>query len=126
MSFRGPRILFKTDEASSIGRGAVIRAGHFRPEVAVMIWALAVEADPAWAEILITEGDRPRIRPGRDLHPELRALDVGLNHISGSDEYRRDVGQRWGDRTTARLGPGYQAEAHGSLTSVHLHLELDP
>ncbi len=123
---QGPRIHFKTDLQSSIGRGAVMRPGHFRPELSIIIWAAGVTADPMWTDIMVTEGDRPRIRAGRDLHPELRALDLGLNHISGDVSDRRKAGEAWAERIGDLLGPGYDLIVHGEGSNLHLHIELDP
>ena len=126
MSRHGPRIHFKTDAQSSIGRGAVMMSGHFRPEIARIIWAAGVTADPMWTDITISEGDRPKIRPGRDLHPELRALDISLNHLAGDVSTHRKAGEAWAERIRDLLGPDYQVVVHGGEWNLHLHIELDP
>ncbi len=126
MSRQGPRIHFKTDDQSSIGRGAVMRAGHFRPEMARILWAVGVTADPMWTDVTISEGDRPKTRKGRDLHPELRALDVSLNHSHGDVSTRRKEGEAWAERIRDLLGPDYEWEVHGKGRNLHLHIELDP
>lgn len=123
---RGPRFHFKRDAESSIGRGCHLYSGHFRPEIAKIFHAAGETADPNWSDITWTEGDRPKIRKGRDLHPEGRALDISLNHIEGDYAERRRQGEAWAARMRLALGHDYQIEVHGEGRNLHIHVELDP
>ena len=123
---RGPRILIKADGESAIGRGCVLHGAHFRPEIAAIAYAVAITAEPDWAEITLTEGWRPKIRASRDLHGECRAFDVSLNHIDADEAGRYSVGVKWADRIGEALGPAYQAVAHGKGRNLHIHVEYDP
>lgn len=123
---RGPRLIFKTDAESSIGRGCVTYGGHFRPEMARVLHVACMTADPLWSEITATEGWRPKLRASRDLHPEGRAWDLGLNHIDGDEELRRREGEIWAGRMRKELGPDYQVIVHGEGRNLHVHVELDP
>lgn len=123
---RSPRILFKADQDSPIGRGAVLHAAHFRPELARILWAAAVAAEPTWDEILVTEAWRPWDGVDRDLHVEMRAFDFSLNHIRGEESARREAGEAWRRRMIVLLDPDVQMVVHGSGLNLHLHTELDP
>lgn len=121
----GPRVIFKDDRDSSIGRGAFMRGGHFRPEMAIIIWAMAASAPAGLSEIVVTEG----WRDGDGLHPQLRALDfrmiyeelapMSLGEIAG-------FSQAWVRRAGDLLGPDYQVILHGQGSNFHAHWELDP
>lgn len=125
MKTHGPRIIFKDDRDSSIGRGCVLYAGHMRPEAAVIVYEAAQTAPDELEQIVISEGWR-QIRPYRDLHEELRAFDLSLNGIHGDHTTRLDVGLAWAVRLREALGPDYEIVVHGSGTNLHLHCELDP
>ena len=121
---KGPRVHFKRDDESSVGRGAVLHAAHFRPEIASMIWAFA-RSCPSWvAEVWVTEGYRS-IRKSRDLHEECRALDFTARRSSGFrplvDEYELIA-----QACRALLGPDYDIITHGDGANLHVHMELDP
>ena len=123
---KGPRILFKTDDQSSIGRGCVTYGGHFRREIAHILWVAARTADRSWESITVSEGWRPQDDDGRDLHPELRAFDFSLNHIDGDEDDRWRAGKEWVARMRILLGPDYQIQLHGKGRNLHIHVELDP
>ena len=123
-----PRVTFKTDAESHIGRGCVLAGPHFRPEIVAIIVACEKSAPEELDEIKFTEGWRPG-RKTRDLHTEWRALDLGLNYAEWVEltyEERKGRGQDWALRITQILGDDYQAIAHGSGRSLHIHIELDP
>ena len=123
---KGPRIIFKDDRDSGVGRGCVLYAGHLREEVIGMIRVAAqVAPDLIDNTMVVSEGYRS-IRPTRDLHEELRAFDISFNQIQGDYEVRRKVGIEWSDRIRRRLGFGYDLKVHGVGTNLHLHIELDP
>lgn len=123
----GPRFIVKRDSESRIGRGCDLRAGHFRPEMAAIIWACGqacMSLDSRIREVWLTEGVRS-IREARDLHEELRAFDFTLRHEGGvrsSEGVLRNVGKLMGKL----LGDDYQIIVHGVGSNVHIHAELDP
>jgi hypothetical protein len=121
----GPRIIFKDDRDSSIGRGCILYAAHLRPEVIAIVRAAALEAPEGLEVITISEGWRD-IRERRDLHEEARAFDISLNGIPGPDEIREAVGDDWGARIAKRLGGDYDVIVHGEGSNLHIHVELDP
>lgn len=118
----GPRVIVKTDAESPIGRGCVLYGAHFRPEIALIVWA-ACRTTHHIDEIRLTEGWRPS-GDKRDLHPELRALDIvatrGGERLSLEEHKMIVMGmRRW-------LNPDYQFRAHDAGSGVHIHVELDP
>jgi hypothetical protein len=120
----GPRILVKRDEESSVGRGAMLYGAHFRPEMAIIVWAAARSAPTRAHELHITEGYRS-IRDARDLHEELRALDITFrlphNMLPTKEEY-----DAIGQRMRLLLGPDHDVIVHGADSNRHVHCELDP
>jgi len=123
---RGPRIHFKRDEESPIGRGAVLHGAHFRSEIAVMIWAACRGSDGFdWPDLWVTEGWRPA-GDRRDLHSELRALDISCRHIAGDQAERERIAGEWAQQVAGLLGPDYDVVVHGAQSNLHLHVELDP
>lgn len=126
MNNQRTRIIFKDDRDSQVGRGCVLYAGHFRPEVIAIVYCAALEApETKDGEIVVSEGYRD-IRNSRDLHEELRAFDFSLNGVNGDHDFRAAVGVQWADRTNRRLGPGYHTAVHGIGSNLHMHIELDP
>ncbi len=127
MTRHGPRILFKTDDQSSIGRGAVTYGGHFRPEMAKILWAVAKAGRRwNWEEIIVSEGHRD-IRDTRDLHKELRAFDFVCHEIEGDEARRHSIYKGWRDATNTLLDDSdYQIIVHGEGGGLHMHIELDP
>jgi hypothetical protein len=124
MRHLGPRVFFKRDSESAVGRGADVRGAHFRPEISKIIWA-ACRAAPLWTtEVWVTEGYRD-VRDSRDLHEELRALDFTFRYEDGTrptdDQYR--ICARAMEKI---LGPDYDSIAHGNGLGMHIHSELDP
>ncbi len=123
----GPRIIFKDDRDSAIGRGAVLYAHHFRPEVSAIPRAAALTAPEGLSYILVSEGHR-HIRNTLDLHERCQAFDLSLN-VPGigerSEEERRAIGWAWVERMRRMLGPGYQFDVHGAGRTLHIHAELD-
>ena len=131
MSTNSVRFIFKRDDESSIGRGAVIRAAHFRPEIAVIFRVVANTAPLNHLpdnEVWVTEGDRPQRVPGRrDLHTELRALDFScMRLIASTEDERYSISSDWESEIQDQLGPDYDVVLHGGSTNLHLHIELDP
>ena len=132
----GPRVIFKDDRDSSVKRGCHLYGGHFRPEMAIIPYVVAKTAPEQLESVVFTEGFRA-IREWRDLHNELRALDVSLNGIEptalmgdlDNDElmrHRRRVGIKWADRIRKILGSDYHVVVHGDGFNCHIHIELDP
>lgn len=122
MRHMGPRVLVKTDEQSSVGRGGVLYGAHFRPEIALIVWA-ATRAPHQFDEIHITEGFRD-IRDGRDLHEECRALDLVAYRFGkklGKAEHELIARSM-----RAELGPDYDVVVHDAGSGIHIHTELDP
>lgn len=120
----GPRIVIKDDRDSAIGRGCVLYAGHFRPELACIPYWAAHTAPDGVETVVISEGWRD-IRESRDLHEELRALDLSLNVIPGDFAARMAAGQKWAERLRVKLGPDYDVIVHGQGSNLHIHAELD-
>jgi len=121
----GPRVIFKDDRDSSIGRGAFMRGGHFRPEMSIIIWAMAATAPGGLSVIVVTEG----FRDGDGLHPKLRALDFRMlyDELPMEDVFKiHSVCTAWRDRAARLLGPDYQGILHGEGLNYHCHWELDP
>ena len=119
--------MFKRDEESAVNRGAVMYAAHFRPEIALIIEQAAylapeLKADQMW----VTEGWRD-IRDSRDLHKELRAIDIDCTRVIAQRyPLRYTISQAWAKRLSEALGPSYQVILHGGEKTLHLHIELDP
>jgi hypothetical protein len=117
------RIHVKRDSESAIGRGGVLTGAHFRPEIARIIWA-ACQTKHSIQEIWITEGWRPPRDGRRDLHPELRALDIvcyrGGAALGEAEHQLIAIGM------VELLGHDYQVIAHDTGSGVHIHAELDP
>jgi len=131
----GPRIVFKDDRDSSIQRGCHLYGGHFRPEISKIFHTVAQTAPHNIGVVIFSEGHRPPRKLGeRDLHTELRAIDVSLNTIfadpMASEEdilsNRRERGKEWADRIRRALGPDYTVVLHGEGYNLHIHIELDP
>ena len=119
----GPRIIFKDDRDSSIGRGCILFAAHFRPEIMLIPRVCAAVAPKATQIVRVTEGWRD-IRDTRDRHEDLCALDLTLEMPVGratKEEYARVV-----DSMRAFLGPDYDVIAHGEGFGHHIHCEWDP
>lgn len=127
ISRHGLRVIFKRDEESSVGRGAVLFRAHFRPEMALIIyWALNSAPEELGSEMWVTEGFR-NIRNTRDLHEECRAFDFDCTRIEAhSFADQHEIARMWGIFLQEELGPDYQVVLHGGEDSLHLHVELDP
>ena len=121
----GPRIHFKTDQESTINRGAVMYAAHFRPEIACIPYWAARTAPPGLERIVVSEGYR-KIRDSLDLHEQYRAMDLSLNVIDGDEAERRSVGTFWAKRLEEALGPDYLVLVHGAGANLHIHVALKP
>lgn len=121
----GPRILFKTDAQSSIGRGAVLFWEHFRPHMAVIIECVgrACQQQQIGDEVTVTEGWR-KIRPQRDCHEERAAFDFTIEEDDVRipfDHYRIVA-----NVVKHMLGPKYDVIVHGEGMNLHIHIEFDP
>lgn len=124
-----PRVLFKTDDESNIGRGCHLTGAHMRREMQAILYAFERTAPEELAYIKWTEGWRPPRANRRDLHSENRAFDLSLNYPEWTGRghaVRKDAGIDWGNRASALLGPDYQIVIHGSGRNLHVHIELDP
>ena len=124
----GPRVYVKRDEESSIGRGCILHGAHFRPEIAKIVWAAChavTEVAPAFDELWLTEGYRD-VRSSRDLHEELRGLDITFRSAEGLRPMEGAY-QAIAKHMEALLGPDYDIVCHavGSDAS-HGHAEYDP
>ena len=121
---QGPRVIFKDDRDSAIGRGAILFGAHFRPEVAAIIKAAADTAPHYLDEITVSEAWRD-IRDTRDLHEEARAFDLSLHGLVEGDAGERHA-QDWAQRIRDVLGADYTVVVHGEGSNRHIHIELDP
>lgn len=123
---KGPRVVFKDDRDSAIGRGAILYGGHFRPEMALILMEATRTAPRGVETIVVSEAWR-NIRERRDLHKELRAFDLSLNLVPGANlAARQAMGDDWANRLRLRLGPDYDVIVHGEGGNLHIHVELDP
>lgn len=123
---RGPRIIFKDDRDSSIGRGCVIYQGMLRPEIMCMVAAAAETAPDGMEEMHVSEGHRD-VRNSRDLHKELRAWDISARGVPAHDDDELEWEMSgWADRIRAKLGPAYTVVVHDTGSGLHIHIELDP
>ena len=127
---RGPRVIFKDDRDSNIGRGCVIYQGMLRPEIICMVAAAAETAPDGMEEMHVSEGHR-NIRDSRDLHEELRAWDIsarGLPAIGSADNEttQRKHMEVWAKLIREKLGPAYTVVVHDTGSGLHIHIELDP
>lgn len=125
---RGLRVVVKTDAESAIGRGCVLYLGHLRPEIILMpreIGRAAQEYYPQFTWMRLTEGHRD-IRQTRDLHEELRAIDITLETDGGVRATESQL-QAIATKASERLGPDYDLVVHAVGTdAIHIHAELDP
>ena len=120
----GPRIYFKRDEESGVGRGAHIYGAHFCPEIAHIVWAVARSCSHVIAELWVTEGYRD-IRDERDMHEECRAFDFTFRTSSGNrpgEVFYDDIAED----ASRLLGPDYDVVVHGTGANLHIHIEYDP
>ena len=124
---RGPRVIFKDDRDSNIGRGCVIYQGMLRPEIICMVAAAAATAPAGMKEMHVSEGHR-NIRDSRDLHEELRAWDISARGVDAQEggELEWDIVTEWAERIQAKLGPAYTVVVHDTGSGLHIHIELDP
>lgn len=122
---KGPRIIFKSDADSSIGRGCVLYMAHLRPEVIAIVSACARTAPTLRSDTMIVSEGHRAIRKGRDLHKELRAFDISCNQIP-DEAKREELAGDWAIRIRTVLGPDYDVVPHGHGSNFHLHIELDP
>ncbi len=129
---RGPRVIFKDDRDSSIGRGCVIYQGMLRPESICMVAAAAGTAPDGMEEMNVSEGWRDSRDDDRDLHEELRAWDIsarGTYDIEddpyGYERLHKHM-SAWADRIREKLGPAYTVVVHDTGSGLHIHIELDP
>ncbi len=127
---RGPRIIFKDDRDSNIGRGCVIYQGMLRPEIMCMVEAAAETAPDGMEEMHVSEGHRS-IRDSRDLHEELRAWDISARGLPAIGAANNEVTQSkhmgvWANRIQEQLGPAYTVVVHDTGSGLHIHIELDP
>lgn len=124
---RGPRVIFKDDRDSNIGRGCVIYQGMLRPEIMCMVEAAAATAPDGMEAMHVSEGRRdPRNPDKRDLHAEQRAWDISAR---GCPRYRGSLGDAmdlWAQRIGDKLGPAYTVVVHDTGSGLHIHIELDP
>lgn len=125
---QGPRIVFKDDRDSSIGRGAVLYWGHFLEDRIAMVRVAAQTAPDLLENTMVVSEAYRKIRERLDLHERLLAFDISLNQMAGVDGFsaRKLHGEAWADRIRAALGPGYQVIVHGEGRNLHIHIELDP
>ena len=122
---RGPRVIFKDDRDSSIGRGCVIYQGMLRPEIICMPAAAAETAPAGMEEMHVSEGHRD-IRDSRDLHEEMRAWDISARGVPGSYLSAEMEMRGWAGRIREKLGPDYTVVVHDTGSGLHIHIELDP
>ena len=121
-----PRLLFKDDRDSGIGRGAILGRLHFRPEVWRMIEVAIATAPAELLTVEVTEAWRPLSRETRDLHCEYKAFDFGVRALGTTYTDRLTKAQAWSDRMTLGLGSDYDVVLHAGETNLHIHCELDP
>lgn len=122
----GPRVVFKDDRDSSVGRGCRTYAAHFVPVVMDILrhTVQAFALQKRVAVVRVTEGWRD-IRDAKDLHEWARAFDFTAEDADGQRlsraEYEAVATQirRW-------LGSDYDVVVHGEGTNLHIHVEHDP
>ncbi len=120
----GPRIIVKDDRDSTVGRGGVLFAALFRPEIAILPRLVAACA-PMRAEVVrVTEGHR-KIRETRDRHEDLCALDFTIEMPAGMRAIEPEY-EQVADRMRIFLGPDYDIVVHGEGLGLHIHVEWDP
>ena len=125
---KGPRIVFKDDRDSNIGRGAMIFWGHLLEDRIRMVRVAAQTApDLIDNTMVVSEGWR-KIRTTLDLHERCCAFDISLNQLAGTSGFsdRKTIGEAWAARIREALGPGYDVIVHGEGWNLHIHIELDP
>lgn len=122
----GPRVTFKDDRDSAIGRGCRLYAAHFRPEILAIMGAVvnALAEDATVDEIKFSEGHR-KIRESRDCHETCDALDATAE-MAGGTRIPKAAYERVAAKIRAKLGPNYDVLAHGLGTNLHIHVEWDP
>lgn len=122
---KGPRVIVKRDEESSVGRGCHLTGAHFVPEMAKIVWAACRTAHPVIvAVVMLTEGYR-NIRDARDMHEECRAFDITTRDqrgAIGTEAMYEVMAANMGDL----LGPDYDIIVHGEGNNLHIHCEYDP
>jgi len=123
---RGPRVIFKDDRDSSIGRGCIIYQGMLRPEIMCMVAAAAETAPTGMKVMNVSEGWRDSRDDDRDLHEELRAWDISVRGMPGFSPDRPHEMKEWAKRIQNKLGPAYTAVVHDTGSGLHIHIELDP
>ena len=122
----GPRVIFKDDRDSSIGRGCQLFAAHFVPVVMELLTrsVQAFAGNKRVATIRVTEGWRS-IRTARDLHEHCRALDFTAEDGDGKRISRAEYDQV-GVQIRRWLGQNYDVVVHGEGLGLHIHVEYDP
>lgn len=123
---KGPRIVFKDDRDSAIGRGCILHRGSLRPEVMAIVIAAARTAPPLEGNVLIVSEGWRNIREQRDLHEELRAFDISVHNIIILSEPRRAHAELWAERMSEDLGGEYDVVLHGEGSNLHIHGEFEP
>jgi len=115
----GPRVIFKDDRDSSIKRGCVLYAWHFRPEMAAIVPAAVASAPLRAATIRFTEGWRPETRAGDD-HTKCDAFDITVEMEDGTRATMAQLDEMaW--RMKLFLGPDYGYLVHGEGLGLHIH-----
>ncbi|MCA9506489.1 MAG: hypothetical protein KC616_25605 [Myxococcales bacterium] len=122
---RGPRICVKRDQESTVGRGCVLHAAHFRPELAAVVVAAAELAPPEVEQVWLVEGWRD-IRDTPDRHETLDALDIVGTDGKGQRFLTSRQYVAWSQRVSSRLGDRYDVLAHDAGSGWHIHAEWDP
>lgn len=119
MSTFGPRLIFKDDRDSSIGRGCVLYGWHFRPEMAAIPRAAAASAPLGCETIRFTEGYRD-ICDDRDDHEDFNAFDITVE-IADEERLNRAHYLQMAQRMKIFLGPDYGYRVHGEGFGEHIH-----
>jgi len=119
----GPRIIVKDDRDSSVGRGCVLFAAHFRQGLSDIPRLAATCAPFSTQEVWLTEGWR-EIRPSRDMHKELCAFDITFRMPGGVRANKGEYDQA-ASRMRIFLGRDYDIVVHGSGANEHIHIEWD-
>lgn len=115
----GPRIIVKDDRDSTIGRGCVTYAWHYRPEIAAIPRAAAASAPMGCALVRLTEGYR-NIRDTADDHEDFNAFDITAESQGGMRVTRLQYDEM-AYRMKLFLGPDYGYKVHGERLGLHIH-----
>ena len=123
----GPRVIFKDDRDSSIGRGCRLYSNHFvQHNMNIFVAAVGSFSKRNNISVIrITEGWRDIRNDRRDLHEECRAFDFTAEEKDGNRLSFTQYELVAADIRIA-LGSDYDVIVHGNGSNLHIHIEYDP